>query len=153
MVNVSWHDAKAYADWMGARLATEAEWEKAARGTDERLYPWGNRFVDGERCNSNNMVGTTLPVDEFRLGRSPYGVWHLSGNAYEWCQDYYEEDYYKYSPAANPRGPEVGQERVIRGGWFAETRPPMCARRTEAAPRKPTRGITWGSDWRCPPTS
>jgi len=123
VVNVSWYDAKAYADWMDARLPTEAEWEKAARGTDERLYPWGIRFVDGERCNSNNMVGTTLPVDEFPLGRSSYGIWDMSGNVYEWCADYYEESYYRFSPASNPKGPEGGQERVIRGGFFGETRP------------------------------
>ena len=116
VVNVSYHDAKAYADWMSARLPTEAEWEMAARGDDERLYPWGNRFVDGERCNAINLVGTTLPVDEFPLGRSPFGVWDMSGNAYEWCGDYYEENYYAFSPAVNPKGPEGGQERVIRGG-------------------------------------
>ena len=117
VTNVSWHDAKAYAEWMGGRMPTEAEWEKAARGTDERLYPWGSRFVD-DRCNSNNVVGATLPVDEFPLGRSPYGLWDMSGNVYEWCEDYYDEGYYKYSPATNPKGPEGGQERSIRGGFL-----------------------------------
>ncbi len=139
VVNVSYHDAKAYADWMGARLPTEAEWEKAARGTDERLYPWGNRFVDGERCNSNNMIGTTLPVDEFPLGRSPFGIWDMSGNTYEWCGDYYEGNYYPFSPATNPKGPEGGQERVIRGGFFAETRPNVRTTHRNSAPETHTR--------------
>ncbi len=139
VVNVSYHDARAYADWMGARLPTEAEWEFAARGDDERLYPWGNRFVDGERCNSNNMVGTTLPVDEFPLGRSPFGVWDMSGNVYEWCWDYYEESYYQFSPAVNPKGPEGGQERVIRGGFFGETRPNVRTTHRSSAPETHTR--------------
>jgi sulfatase modifying factor 1 len=143
VVNVSWHDAKAYADWSGARLATEAEWERAARGGDDRLYPWGSRFVDGERCNSNNMIGTTLPVDEFPLGVSPDGIYDMSGNAYEWCEDYYDEHYYehyyKYSPSTNPKGPEGGQERVMRGGFFGETRPNVRTTHRGSAPETYTR--------------
>lgn len=138
VVNVSYQDAKAYAEWIGARLPTEAEWEKTARGTDERLYPWGSRFVD-DRCNSGNIVGTTLMVDEYPLGRSPYGVWDMSGNVYEWCEDYYDEDYYKYSPSTNPRGPEGGQERVIRGGFFSETRPNVRCTHRSSAPETHTR--------------
>jgi len=122
VVNVTWQDAQEYAEWRGARLPTEAEWEKAARGTDERNYPWGNRFVDGERCNGNNSVGATTMVNEFPYGRSPYGVWDMCGNVYEWCADYYDEDYYKVSPGTNPKGPDGGQRRVMRGGSFGETR-------------------------------
>ena len=122
VVNVTWRDAQEYAGWKGARLPTEAEWEKAARGTDERNYPWGNRFVDGERCNGNNAIGATTPVNDFPYGRSPYGVWDMCGNVYEWCADYYDEDYYKVGPGANPKGPDGGQERVVRGGSFGETR-------------------------------
>ncbi len=142
VVNVSFHDAREYAEWMGGRLPTEAEWEMAARGDDERLYPWGNRFVDGERCNSNNMVGTTLPVDEFPLGRSPFGVWDMSGNVYEWCSDYFEENYYSFSPAVNPKGPEGGQERVLRGGFFAETRPNVRTTHRNSSPDSTTRENT-----------
>ena len=74
MVNVSWQDARDDADWRSARLPTESEWEKAARGTDERPYPWGARFNEGERCNANNQIGTTTPVDEWPAGLSFYGV-------------------------------------------------------------------------------
>ena len=138
VANVSWQDAKAYAEWIGARIPFEAEWEKAARGTDDRLYPWGSRFVD-DRCNAVNVVGATLPVDEFPLGRSPYGLWDMSGNVYEWCEDHYDEAYYKYSPATNPKGPEGGQERSIRGGFFAETRPNVRTTHRNSAPETHTR--------------
>lgn len=122
VVNVSWQDACTYADWRGARLPTEAEWEKAARGTDERPYPWGMRFTEGERCNANNQIGTTTPVDEYDDGRSFYGVWDMAGNVYEWCWDYYDAAYYSKRPTTDPQGPESGQERVIRGGSYQETR-------------------------------
>ncbi len=122
VVNVSWSDACAYAAWAGARLPTEAEWEKAARGTDERPYPWGTRFVQEERCNCNNAIGTTAPVDQFPAGRSPYGLWDMAGNVYEWCADCFDPDYYRRSPGIAPRGPEVGEERVVRGGCFRDAR-------------------------------
>ncbi|MFA6109158.1 MAG: SUMF1/EgtB/PvdO family nonheme iron enzyme [Candidatus Latescibacterota bacterium] len=122
VVNVSWPDSQAYAQWRGARLPSEAEWEKAARGTDERPYPWGTRFVEEEKCNCNNNVGMTTAVNEYPEGRSPYGIWDMAGNVFEWCSDYYDEEYYKTSPGSNPRGPEGGQERVVRGGCFSETR-------------------------------
>ena len=122
VVNVSWQDARDYADWRSARLATESEWETAARGPDERPSPWGARFTDGERCNANNQIGTTTPVDEWPDGLSFYGVWDMAGNVYEWCYDHYDPEYYKDSPTTNPRGADGGQERVIRGGSYQETR-------------------------------
>ena len=122
VVNVSWIDAREFAEWSGGRLLTEAEWEKAAKGDGEFPYPWGERFVEGERCNSNNTIGMTTAVNEFPEGRSPYGVWDMSGNVYEWCADYFDDEYYRSSPTSNPRGPDGGQEHVIRGGSFSETR-------------------------------
>ena len=92
VTNVTWRDACAYAAWRGAKLPTEAEWEKAARGTDERPYPWGGRFTEGERCNASGLIGTTTPVDEFPEGRSSYEDWDMAGNVYEWCADHYDEE-------------------------------------------------------------
>ena len=108
VVNVSWQDARDYADWRSARLLTESEWEKAARGTDERLYPWGTRLTEGERCNANNQIGTT-PVDEWPDGLGFYGVWDMAGNVYEWCYDHYDPDFYKDSPMTNPKAPMAGR--------------------------------------------
>ena len=122
VTNVSWQDARSYCEWSGVRLATEAEWEKAARGGDERPYPWGGRFVEGERCNSTNYYGTTTPVDEFPDGRSPYGVWDMAGNAHEWCADYFDEHYYRNSPNKNPQGPVTGEDRVLRSCFFGDVR-------------------------------
>ena len=95
VANVSWRDACVYAEWRGARLPTEAEWEKAARSNDERPCHWGSRFTEGELCTANNLVGTTTPVDEFSDGRSMYEAWDMSGNVYECCQDHYDDEYYE----------------------------------------------------------
>ena len=120
-------------------MPSEAEWEKAARGTDERPYPWGTRFTEGERCNANNQVGTTTPVNEFPDGRSFYELWDMAGNVYEWCQDYYDEEYYKSSPATNPKGPDGGQERVVRGGCYIESRAALRTTHREGVSEVTTR--------------
>ncbi len=124
MVNVSWKDACAYAEWAGVLLPTEAQWEKAARGTDGNTYPWGPTW-DCAKCS--NPMGTsapikgTSPVGSFPAGASPYGVMDMSGNAWEWCADWYGESYYKTAISKNPTGPATGSFRVLRGGsWRSD---------------------------------
>jgi formylglycine-generating enzyme required for sulfatase activity len=115
VVNVSWDNASAYCKWTSGRLPSEAEWEKAARGTDERLYPWGNSF-DSTKANINtdNFHFYLQPIDSNSDGKSVYNAFNMLGNAAEWVNDWYAYDYYLNSPLKNPMGPDSGTERVIR---------------------------------------
>ena len=117
VINAPWEEASTYCSYVGARLATEAEWEKAARGTEERMYPWGMSMVD-TKLTAFASEGALPPVGSTVDGASPYRVLDMAGSAFEWVADWYSGSYYVNSPQDNPTGPNTGSMHVIRGGWF-----------------------------------
>ncbi len=150
IMHVTWHDADAYCKWVGQRLPTEAEWEKAARGEDGRMNPWGKESAGLSRANFGRtglsgpvrdrperslMYPPIIAVDKYDNSVSPYGLHQTMGNVAEWVSDWYDQDYYKTAPDRNPRGPETGTQKAFRGGgWMDSTTTMRVAMRNGTDP-------------------
>jgi formylglycine-generating enzyme required for sulfatase activity len=151
---VTWHEASAFCASKGKRLPTEAEWEKAARGSEGNLFPWGETAPNNDRAMFGQHHVHEIPilaaVDSHPEGRSPYGMHHMAGNVAEWVQDWFGFDYYAYMPEKNPVGPASGRYKSVRGGsWKSKIIMLRTATRSGAAADQ--RSATIG--FRCAQTS
>lgn len=135
VLGVSWEQANLYCGWAGRRLPTEAEWEKAARGMDSRMYPWGNEIPGPELANFARNIDATSPVGSYPRGASFYGALDMAGNAWEWVADGYSAEYYSTSAIDNPFSDSPVNQRVLRGGnWDSNAEGIRSANRFWAFP-------------------
>ncbi|MFQ5600138.1 MAG: formylglycine-generating enzyme family protein [Candidatus Krumholzibacteriia bacterium] len=157
VINITYDQARAYCAWANKRLPTEAEWEKAARGTEGQLYPWGNEWTEqvanlwGDQGEQDHFR-RTAPVGSFPAGASPYGAVDMVGNVWEWCADWFDEDYYSRAPNRNPPGPaEPTPWRVVRGGGFSSPLRPtgdtVVSNRSKNHPMQPIHHLGCRCAW------
>ncbi|MBI4859952.1 MAG: SUMF1/EgtB/PvdO family nonheme iron enzyme [Candidatus Riflebacteria bacterium] len=146
VTSVSWFDAFSYAAWAGKELPTEAQWEKAARGDDKRLYPWGNEPPTVQLANFRELIGHLTPVDQFARVPSPYGAKDMVGNAWQWCADWYHEAWYReqLDRPADPTGPPTGWRRSQRGGAWYNSRVVLRVANRDSASPSSARLQRWG---------